>query len=153
MNVLLNLNEGKFPIKINESYDLQLTSEIKILDYIEVDISIEKPSHGIVYAKGTLNFSYISECSSCSKNLTNEVKIETDVEIQDISVSLEKKYKNKDVHFQNLNEFEIKEFIREEIYLNIPNITFCEDKDCNHENINKKADLTKPFKKIRDLIK
>ena len=58
MNVLLNLNEGKFPIKINESYDLQLTSEIKILDYIEVDISIEKPSHGIVYAKGTLTVSY-----------------------------------------------------------------------------------------------
>ena len=87
------------------------------------------------------------------KNLTNEVEIETDVEIQDISVSLEKRYKNKDVHFQNLNEFEMKEFIREEIYLNIPNITFCEDKDCNHENINKKADLTKPFKKIRDLIK
>ena len=35
MNVLLNLNEGNY--MINESYDLQLTSEIKILDSIEVD--------------------------------------------------------------------------------------------------------------------
>ena len=42
MNVLLNLNEGKFPIKISESYDLQLTSEInQFLD--------EAQSKGIIH--------------------------------------------------------------------------------------------------------
>ena len=57
------------------------------------------------------------------------------------------------VHFQDLTQFEIKDFIKEEIYLNIPNINFCEDNLCNKENLDKNDDLIQPFKKIRDLIK
>ena len=37
-------------------------------------------------------------------------------------MSLNKRYTSKDVHFQDLTQFEIKDFIKEEIYLNIPNI-------------------------------
>lgn len=153
MNILLNLNEGKFPIKINDSYDPSFIEEVHIIDLVIVDINIEKPSQGIIYAKGAIDLSYVSECSSCSKSITNRVNIKTDIEIQDISMSLNKRYTNKDVHFQDLTQFEIKDFIKEEIYLNIPNINFCEDNLCNKENLDKNDDLIQPFKKIRDLIK
>jgi len=153
MNILLNLNEGKFPIKINDSYNLSFIEEVHVIDLVIVDINIEKPSQGVIYAKGTIDLSYVSECSSCSKNITNTVNIKTHIEIQDISMSLNKRYINKDVHFQDLTQFEIKDLIKEEIYLNIPNIIFCEDNSCNKEILDKNDDLIQPFKKIRDLIK
>jgi len=153
MNILLNLNEGKFPIKINNSYDPSFIEEVRVIDLVTVDINIEKPSQGIIYAKGAIDLSYASECSTCSKSIMNAVNIKTDIEIQDVSMSLQKRYINKDVHFQVLTQFDIKDFIKEEIYLNIPNIIFCEDSSCNKENLDKNDDLVQPFKKIRDLIK
>ena len=36
MNILLNLNEGKFPIKINDSYDPSFIEEVHIIDLVIV---------------------------------------------------------------------------------------------------------------------
>ena len=58
-----------------------------------------------------------------------------------------------DIHYQNLQSFNINTLVKEEIYLNFPSIFFCCTKKIEKgDNIIHEKKI-KPFKKIKDLIK
>ena len=154
-HTLLNLNEGSFPIKLDKKlkdlYGLEGLGEIK--DHIHVNLNIEKISKDLFLAKGHISITIEADCQTCFKKTLIEVDLETDVGIKDI------KYENVDekgpleVHYQDLENFNINDLISEEIYLNFPSIVTCCTIESNVKLEEKSLDRVRPFKKIRDLIK
>ena len=153
MNVIINLTEGNFPININNTYEKSILDHINLNQDIFVDIVIEKPSLNILFAKGIIKTQINDKCESCFKKLNYKININTNIEIQDEKLSMDRVNRNKDIHFQNISEFDIKELIKEEIYLNIPSIMLCEEENCITNKEAQKEQLARPFKKIRDLIR
>ena len=154
-HAFLNLNEGSFPIKLNKElkdiYDLERLGEIK--DHINIKLIIEKFSKELFVVRGFISVSFEADCQTCFKKMLINLNLKTDVGIKDI------KYENLDkkgpleIHYQDLENFNINAFVSEEIYLNFPSIVTC----CTIENKEKSEEMKlnkiKPFKKIRDLIK
>ena len=151
----LNLNDGNFPIKLNKKFKSLdgLEGLGKIKDHINIKLIIEKFSKDLFFAKGNISVSFEADCQTCFKKTLIRLNFETDVGIKDI------KYENIDlkgpleVHYQDLENFNINDLVSEEIYLNFPSIVNCctiESKDKSEET---KLNKIKPFKKIRDLIK
>ena len=154
-HTLLNLNEGSFPIKLDKKlkdlYGLEGLGEIK--DHIHVNLNIEKISKDLFLAKGHISIAIEADCQTCFKKTLIEVDLETDVGIKDI------KYENVDekgpleVHYQDLENFNINDLILEEIYLNFPSIVTCCTIESNDKSEEKSLNKIRPFQKIRDLIK
>ena len=154
-HTLLNLNEGSFPIKLDKKlkdlYGLEGLGEIK--DHINVKLIIEKFSKDLFIAKGHISIAIETDCQTCFKKTLIEVDLETDVGIKDI------KYENVDekgpleVHYQDLENFNINDLISEEIYLNFPSIVTCCTIESNDKSEEKSLNKIRPFQKIRDLIK
>ena len=154
-NNFLNLNEGSFPIKIKKKLksltNLDQLGEIK--EDIKVNLEIERMSEDLFIVKGTVFVTFESECQRCFKNTDINLNLEIKVSVKD------KKYQNLDkkgsleVHYQDVDNFDIDTLIVEEIHLNYPSIVNC----CGPDNNDEKSDVDlkkiKPFKKIRDLIK
>ena len=154
-HTLLNLNEGSFPIKLDKKlkdlYGLEGLGEIK--DHINVKLIIEKFSKDLFIAKGHISIAIEADCQTCFKKTLIEIDLETDVGIKDI------KYENVDekgpleVHYQDLENFNINDLISEEIYLNFPSIVTCCTIESNEKLQEKSLNKIRPFQKIRDLIK
>ena len=154
-HTLLNLNEGSFPIKLDKKlkdlYGLEGLGEIK--DHINVKLIIEKFSKDLFIAKGHISIAIEADCQTCFKKTLIEIDLETDVGIKDI------KYENVDekgpleVHYQDLENFNINDLISEEIYLNFPSVVTCCTIESNDKSEEKSLNKIRPFQKIRDLIK
>ena len=154
-HTLLNLNEGSFPIKLDKKLKdlsrLEGLGEIK--DHIHVNLNIEKISKDLFLAKGHISIDIEADCQTCFKKTLIEIDLETDVGIKDI------KYENVDekgpleVHYQDLENFNINDLISEEIYLNFPSIVTCCTIESNDKSEEKSLNKIRPFQKIRDLIK
>ena len=154
-HILLNLNEGSFPIKLDKKlkslYGLEGLGEIK--DHINVKLIIEKFSKDLFIAKGHISIAIEADCQTCFKKTLIEIDLETDVGIKDI------KYENVDekgpleVHYQDLENFNINDLISEEIYLSFPSIETCCTIESNDKSEEKSLNKIRPFQKIRDLIK
>ena len=154
-HTLLNLNEGSFPIKLDKKlkdlYGLEGLGEIK--DHINVKLIIEKFSKDLFIAKGHISIAIEADCQTCFKKTLIEIDLETDVGIKDI------KYENVDekgpleVHYQDLENFNINDLISEEIYLNFPSVVTCCTIESNDKSEENSLNKIRPFQKIRDLIK
>ena len=154
-NNFLNLNEGSFPIKIQKRLknltNLDQLGEIK--EDIKVNLEIERMSEYLFFVKGTVSVSFESECQRCFKNTDINLNLKIKVSIKD------KNYQNLDkkgpleVHYQDVDNFDIDTLIAEEIHLNYPSTVNCCGPDNNDEISNEDLKKIKPFKKIRDLIK
>ena len=154
-HTFLNLTEGSFPIKLDKKFkDLNGLEELgQVKDHIIVELIIEKFSKVLFLAKGNISVTFEADCQTCFKKTMIKLSLETDVGIKDI------KYENVDqtgpseVHYQDLENFNINDLISEEIYLNFPSIVTCCSIESNLKSEVKSSNKVRPFQKIRDLIK
>ena len=151
----LNLLEGGFPIKLDKKFKglcgLEDLGEIK--EHISVKLVIEKLSKVLFFAKGNISVIFEADCQTCFKKTLIKLNFETDVGIKDIKYENSEKTGPLEVHYQDLENFNIKVLVSEEIYLNFPSIVTCCTIESNVELEEKSLDKVRPFKKIRDLIK
>ena len=154
-HTLLNLNEGSFPIKLDKKlkdlYGLEGLGEIK--DHINVKLIIEKFSKDLFIAKGHISIAIEADCQTCFKKTLIEIDLETDVGIKDINYENVDEKGPLEVHYQDLENFNINDLISEEIYLNFPSIVTCCSIETNEKTDEKSLNKVRPFQKIRDLIK
>ena len=154
-HTFLNLNEGSFPIKLNKKfkdlYGLEDLGEIK--DHITVTLIIEIFSKDLFLAKGNISVTFESDCQTCFKKTLIKLNLETNVGIKDIKYENEDKKGPLEVHYQDLEKFNIKDLVSEEIYLNFPSIVTCCSTESNVKSVAKSFNKVRPFQKIRDLIK
>ena len=151
----LNLNEGSFPLKIKKRLkslnNLDQLGEIK--EDIKVNLEIQRLSKEVFLANGIISVSFESECLRCSKHTDTDLNLDIKVGIKD------NRYENLDkkgpleVHYQDLDNFDIDVLIAEEILLNFPSTVNCCEPDNNDDLNNEDLEKIQPFKKIRDLIK
>ena len=151
----INLKEESFPVSIKKR--LKNLSNIrqlgKIKDYIEVNLEIEKLSKEHLSTKGSVSVSIESECQRCFKKTDINLNLEIKVGIKDNNyINLDEK-ELLEIHYQDLNKFDIDSLISEEINLNYPSVVICCDKDNIEPESTEIIKKTQPFKKIRDLIK
>ena len=151
----LNLLEGGFPIKLDKKFKglcgLEDLGEIK--EHISVKLVIEKLSKVLFFAKGNISVIFEADCQTCFKKTLIKLNFETDVGIKDIKYENSENTGPLEVHYQDLENFNIKVLVSEEIYLNFPSIVTCCTIESNVELEEKSLDKVRPFKKIRDLIK
>ena len=154
-HTLFNLNEGSFPIKLDKKlkdlYGLEGLGEIK--DHINVNLIIEKFSKDLFLAKGQISITIEADCQTCFKKTLIKLNFETDVGIKDIKYENSEKTGPLEVHYQDLENFNIKVLVSEEIYLNFPSIVTCCTIESNDKSEEKSLNKIRPFQKIRDLIK
>ena len=154
-HTFFNLNEGSFPIKLDKKfkdlYGLEDLGEIK--DHITVKLIIEIFSKDLFLAKGKISVTFESDCQTCFKKTLIKLNFETDVGIKDIKYENEDKKGPLDVHYQDLENFNINDLISEEIYLNFPSIVTCCSIESNVKSEVKSSNKGRPCQKIRDLIK
>ena len=154
-DTLLNLNEGSFPISIKKLFSNldNLDNLGTIKKGIKTDLKIEKFSNNLLLAKGKISVTLESECQRCSELFDVNLQIKSQVGIKDITEENLDSKGPYEIHYQDLNCFNIDDLIAEEIHLNFPSVVIC----CNPDNANDKEDKEnqkiRPFKKIRDLIK
>ncbi len=148
----INLKEGSFPLKMNlmlEDIDLQNIGRIK--DSISVKIVITLISKELFRCEGSVNTVFIDNCQSCLKEIQVNLSFLSNLVIKDESVMMDDDSNQDQTHYQNLEYFDIKQLIQEEVSLNYPNIVKC-DENCLEVKPLGKAKKNLPFKKIRDLI-
>ena len=151
-NKSLNLREGSFPIKIDLIFDETSLKDIgQLEDSIKGNIEISLISKDLFRFEGSISAGFINQCQSCLKDIQVGLNFSSNLVIKDESLMMEDNSNQDQTHYQNLEYFDIKQLIEEEISLNFPNIVKCEE-ECieNRPNIDQEKNL--PFKKIRDLI-
>jgi uncharacterized metal-binding protein YceD (DUF177 family) len=147
-----NLREGAFPIKIDlmlEDIDLQATGYLK--DSIFGDIEISLISKDIFRCEGSINTVFIDKCQSCLNEIEVSLNFSSNLVIKDEGLMMDDDSNQDQTHYQDLEYFDIKQLIREEISLNYPNIVKCKEKCLEIEPL-KNEEKNLPFKKIRDLM-
>ena len=154
-HTLLNLNEGSFPIKLDKKFkDLHgLEGLGQVKDHIIVRLIIEKFSRVLFLAKGNISVAIEADCQTCFKKTLIKLSLETDVGIKDIKYENVDKKEPLEVHYQDLENFNINDLVSEEIYLNFPSIVTCCTIESNDKLEEKNLNKIRPFQKIRDLIK
>ena len=152
---LLNLNEGSFPIKLyNKFKDLHGLEDLgQVKDHIIVKLIIEKFSRVLFLAKGNISVAIEADCQTCFKKTLIKLSLETDIGIKDIKYEYVDKKEPLEVHYQDLENFNINDLVSEEIYLNFPSIVTCCTIESNDKLEEKNLNRIRPFQKIRDLIK
>jgi uncharacterized metal-binding protein YceD (DUF177 family) len=153
MNKVLNLREGKFPIKIKQEltrfpYDTDMGELVEG----SVDLSIEKLSYELFVCKGAVNSVFGGICQSCLKQIRIDLNFEINVVIKDSDILLDDATKPDESHFQQLKFFQVELLIFEEISLNYPAVLKCQNGECVTYDQPKKEEKLQPFKKIRDLL-
>ena len=141
---LINLLEADFPLIISK--------RIKSLEGLENTINNNCEVKTVVdFSNERLTLEI--ECYRCS-NLTDvSLNISTNILIKD---KQEEKFDTKwvnETHYQDLSTFNIEQLILEEIHLNFPSEVICCSKSTPQKIPQIKKQKTRPFKKIRDLIK
>ena len=154
-HTFLNLNEGSFPIKLDKKLkDLHGLEDLgQVKDHIIVKLIIEKFSRVFFLAKGNISVSIEADCQTCFKKTLIKLSLETDVGIKDIKYENVDKKEPLEVHYQDLENFNINDLVSEEIYLNFPSIVTCCTIESNEKLEEKSLNKIRPFQKIRDLIK
>ena len=154
-HTLLNLNEGSFPIKLDNKFkDLHGLEDLgQVKDHVIVKLIIEKFSRVLFLAKGNISVAIEADCQTCFKKTLIKLSLETDIGIKDIKYENEDKKEPLEVHYQDLENFNINDLVYEEIYLNFPSIVTCCTIESNEKLEEKSLNKIKPFQKIRDLIK
>ena len=109
----LNLKEENFPFSIKKR--LKNLSNIrqlgKIKDYIEVNLEIEKISKELFSTKGSVTVSIESECQRCFKKTDINLNLEIKVGIKDNNYIDSDEKELLEIHYQDLNKFDINVFI------------------------------------------
>ena len=154
VNTSINLLEGSFPILVNRedliTEDLTMLGELR--NKVKVDIKINKISANLFLAEGIIGASFKVTCQRCNQFTFIDLKINLEVAIKDNS---EKELDIKgpyEVHYQNLQLFDIDKLVLEEIYLNFPStVVCCSSKSDKNTDLNYEQKI-QPFKKIKDLI-
>ncbi len=147
-----NLREGAFPIKMDlmlEDIDLQDIGRLK--DSIRGDIVISLISKDLFHCEGSINTVFVDKCQSCLNDIEVNLNLSTNLVIKDEKLMMDDGSSQDQTHYQDLEYFDIKQLIQEEVALNYPNIVKCEEKCLEIKPI-KKEEKNFPFKKIRDLI-
>jgi len=154
-HTLLNLNEGSFPINLDQKFkDLHGLEDLgQVKDHVIVKLIIEKFSRVLFLAKGNISVAIEADCQTCFKKTLIKLSLETDVGIKDIKYENVDKKEPLEVHYQDLENFNINDLVSEEIYLNFPSIVTCCTIESNEKLEEKSLNKIKPFQKIRDLIK
>jgi len=154
-HTLLNLNEGSFPIKLDNKFkDLHGLEDLgQVKDHVIVKLIIEKFSRVLFLAKGNISVTIEADCQTCFKKTLIKLSLETDVGIKDIKYENVDKKEPLEVHYQDLEKFNINDLVSEEIYLNFPSIVTCCTIESNDKLEEKNLNKIRPFQKIRDLIK
>ena len=154
-HTLLNLNEGSFPIKLDNKFkDLHGLEDLgQVKDHVIVKLIIEKFSRVLFLAKGNISVAIEADCQTCLKKTLIKLSLETDVGIKDIKYENVDKKEPLEVHYQDLENFNINDLVSEEIYLNFPSIVTCCTIESNDKLEEKNLNKIRPFQKIRDLIK
>jgi len=147
-----NLREGAFPIKMDlmlEDINLQNIGRLK--DSICGNIVISLISKDLFRCEGSINTVFIDKCQSCLKDIEVSLSFSSNLVIKDEGLMMDDDSNQVQTHYQNLEYFDIKHLIQEEISLNYPNIVKC-DENCLKIEPLKNEEKNLPFKKIRDLI-
>ena len=147
-----NLREGAFPIKMDlmlEGIDLEDIGRLK--DSIYGDIEISLISKDLFRCVGSINTVFIDKCQSCLNDIEVSLNFSSNLVIKDEGLMMDDDPNQVQTHYQNLEYFDIKQLIQEEVSLNYPNIVKCEENCLEIEPV-EKEDKNLPFKKIRDLI-
>ena len=147
-----NLKEGAFPIKMDlkfEDIDLQNIGLLKDSIYGNLEISLI--SKDLFRCEGYINSIFIDKCQSCLRDIEVSLNFLFNLVIKDEALMMDDDSSQDQTHYQNLEYFDAKQLIQEEVSLNYPNIVKCED-NCLKINLIKKEEKNLPFKKIRDLI-
>ena len=110
-------------------------------------------SKDLFLAKGHISIAIEADCQTCFKKTLIKLNLETDVGIKDIKYENEDRKGPLELHYQDLENFNIKVLVSEEIYLNFPSIVTCCTIESNVKLEEKSLDRVRPFQKIRDLIK
>ena len=151
----INLYESKFPLNLVKNINSieGLENLGSLLDSIKVDLFISKINANSFSLQGSIKATFESECQRSSKQSPIILDIKSKVGKKDkLEESLDQKILD-DIHYQNLQSFNINTLVKEEIYLNFPSIFFCCTKKIEKgDNIIHEKKI-KPFKKIKDLIK
>ena len=126
---------------------------IRDRDHIIVKLIIEKFSRVLFLVKGNISVAIEADCQTCFKKTLIKLSLETDVGIKDIKYENVDKKEPLEVHYQDLENFNINDLVSEEIYLNFPSIVTCCTIESNEKLEEKSLNKIKPFQKIRDLIK
>ena len=148
----INLKEGAFPIKMDlmiEDIDLKNIGRIK--DSISGKIEISLISKNLFRCEGSINTVFIDNCQSCLEEIEVTLNFLSNLVIKDESKMMDDDSNQDQTHYQNIEYFDIKQLIQEEVSLNYPNIVRCKE-NCLEIKPLKKEDKNFPFKKIRDLI-
>ena len=148
----INLKEGVFPIKMDlilEDVDLKNLGRIK--DSISGKIEISLISKDLFHCEGSINAVFIDNCQSCLEEIEVNLNFLSNLAIKDESMMMDDDSNQDQTHYQNIEYFDIKQLIQEEVSLNYPNIVRCKE-NCLEIKPLKKEDKNFPFKKIRDLI-
>tara|TARA_Y100000590_G_C15478618_1_gene923091 strand:- start:12 stop:482 length:471 start_codon:yes stop_codon:yes gene_type:complete len=149
---IINLKEGVFPIKIDlilEDVDLKNLGRIK--DSISGKIEISLISKDLFHCEGSINAVFIDNCQSCLEEIEVNLNFLSNLAIKDESMMMDDDSSQDQTHYQNIEYFDIKQLIQEEVSLNYPNIVRCEE-NCLEIKPLKTEEKNLPFKKIRDLI-
>ena len=148
----INLKEGAFPIKMDlmlKDVDLKKIGRIK--DSISGKIEISLISKNLFRCEGSINTVFIDNCQSCLEEIEVNLNFFSNLVIKDESMMMDDDSNQDQTHYQNIEYFDIKQLIQEEVSLNYPNIVRCKE-NCLEIKPLKKEDKNFPFKKIRDLI-
>tara|TARA_Y100000590_G_C15469764_1_gene919720 strand:- start:2 stop:472 length:471 start_codon:yes stop_codon:yes gene_type:complete len=149
---ILNLKEGAFPIKMDlvlEDIDLKNIGRIK--DLISGNIVISLISKDLFRCEGSISTVFIDNCQSCLEEIEVNLNFFCNLVIKDESIMMDDDSNQDQTHYQNIEYFDIKQLIQEEVSLNYPNIVRCEV-NCLGIKPSNTEEKNLPFKKIRDLI-
>ena len=148
----INLKECSFPIKMNLIYeDIDLQNIGRIKDSISGKIVISLISKDLFRCEGSINTVFIDNCQSCLEEIEVTLNFFSNLVIKDESKMMDDDSNQDQTHYQNIEYFDIKQLIQEEVSLNYPNIVRCEE-NCLEIKPLQTEEKNLPFKKIRDLI-
>ena len=151
MNIL-NLNEGSFPINLLLDFeDVDIPNIGKLKKKLNIEISISKISKDLLKCDGVIKATFLDVCQNCLNHIEIDILETINVAIKDSSELHIDSSEQDQTHYQNLEYFNIKNFIEEEIALIYPNIVKCNEECIERDEIIK-DEKNLPFKKIRDLI-
>ncbi len=151
----INLNKISLPLKISEEITelTQLYQQERLKKPIQYKAEIKKLSPTEFNFVGLIQGELDVECQYCLKPISIQINIKSNTIIQDL-LELDDADNDMDIHFQNLDSFNIEDLVLEEIYLNSPTSIACPSKNCrNNKETSKETEKLRPFEKIRDLIK
>ena len=149
---ILNLNEGFFPIKLDfEESELNIPNIGYLTSSLKVNLEISKISAGILLCKGNLICEFKDKCQNCLAETIIFIDSEVNVTLKDVKEMHSDSSNDSQVHYQELDNFNLGNFLEEEIAISYPDIVKCHENCLEDESISTE-EKNLPFKKIRDLM-